>query len=97
MLGLALDVLSHEPGTAKRFMGAEMEMYGSTDEMMSEVIGTSGREAKESVRIEAVLEELVNGSLSERIAEAARLAAARHMVRKAQEVRSAVETELSAT
>ena len=74
-----------------------MEMYFSTDEMMSEAIGTAGREAKESVRIEAVLEELVNGSLSQRIAEASRLAAARHMVHEAQEVRSAVEMEISAT
>ena len=65
--------------------------------MMSEVIGTEGKEAGDSVLIETVLEELVNGSLSQRIAEAARLAAARHMVHEAQEVRSAVEAEISAT
>ena len=74
-----------------------MEMYCSTDEMMSEAIGTAGREAQESVRIDALLEDLVNGSLSQRIAEAARLAAARQMVQEAQEVRSAVEMEISAT
>lgn len=64
--------------------------------MMSEAIGTESKEAGDSVRIEEVLEELVNGSLSQRIAEAARLAAARHMVQEVQEVRSAVETEISA-
>ena len=74
-----------------------MKMYCSTDETMSEVIGTEGREANGSVRVEGILEELVNGSLSQRIAEAARLAASRHMVHEAQEVRSAVETEISAT
>ncbi len=78
-------------------MGAKIEMYGSTDEMMSEVIGTVGREAKGSVRIEGILKELVNGSLSQRIAEASRLAAARHMVQEAQEIRSAVEMEVSTT
>ena len=74
-----------------------MEMYCSTDEKMSELIGTAGREAKASVQVEGILEALVNGSLSQRIAEASRLAAARHMVHEAQEVRSAVETEISAT
>jgi len=71
-------------------------MYQSTNEMMSESTETDGREANESVLLETVLEELVNGSLSQRIVEAARLAAARHMVQEAQEVRSAVETEISA-
>ena len=70
-------------------------MYQSTNEMMSESTETDGREANESVLLETVLEELVNGSLSQRIVEAARLAAARHMVQEAQEVRSAVETEIS--
>jgi hypothetical protein len=78
-------------------MGAKMKIYRSTDETMSEAIWTAGREAKETVRIGAVLEELINGILSQRIAEAARLSAARHMVHAAQEVRSAVETEISAT
>ena len=64
--------------------------------MMSEVLGTEGKEAGDSFLIETVLEELVSGSLSQRIAEAARLAAACHMVHEAQEVRSAVETEISA-
>ena len=63
---------------------------------MSEAIRIAGREAGDSVRIEEVLEELVHGSLSQRIVEAARLAAARHMVQEVQEVRSAVETEISA-
>ena len=71
-------------------------MYRSTDEMMSQAISTEGTEAGDSVRIETLLEELINGSLSQRIAEAARLAAARHMVQEAQELRSAVETEISA-
>lgn len=72
-------------------------MFSSTDETMSDAIGNVGTEAQETVRIESVLEELVTGGLSQRIVEAARLASARHMVQEAQDVRSAVESEISAT
>lgn len=46
--------------------------------------------------MERVLASLTTGRLSERIADAARLAVAKHMVLTAQEMRSTVEAEDSA-
>ena len=46
-------------------------------------------------RIDSMLTDLLSGRLSQRIAEAATLAAARHMYQEAQEMRSQVEAEYS--
>ncbi len=46
-------------------------------------------------RIDSMLNDLVSGRLSQRIAEVAALAAARHMYQEAQEMRSTVEAEYS--
>jgi len=51
---------------------------------------TSGLEASE---VDVLLESLSEGRLAQRIAEASRLALARHMVLRAHEMRSAVGTE----
>ena len=50
----------------------------------------SGLEASE---VDALLDSLSEGRLAQRIAEASRLALARHMVLRAHEMRSAVGTE----
>ena len=54
---------------------------------------TSGLEASE---VDVLLESLSEGRLAQRIAEASRLALARHMVLTAQEMRSTVGTEFPA-
>lgn len=46
--------------------------------------------------IDSLLESMSNGQLAAKISKAARLATARHMLLKAQEMRSAVEAENSA-
>lgn len=51
----------------------------------------------EPSRIDSMLTELLSGRLSQRIAEAATLAAARHMYQEAQEMQSLVEAEYSTT
>ena len=79
------------------FRSQHTDMFCITKEMMSEAIGTESKETGDTVLIETVLEELVNSKLTQRIVEAARLAAARHMVQEAQEIQSAVETEVSVT
>ena len=53
----------------------------------------SGLEASE---VDGLLESLSEGRLAQRIAEASRLALARHMVIRAQQMRSAVGTEFPA-
>ena len=45
--------------------------------------------------IDSMLNDLISGRLSQRIAEAATLAAARHVYQEAQEMRSIVEAEYS--
>ena len=71
-------------------------MYRSTENMTAEASGIESKDVPSAVGLESVLEELSNGRLAQRIVKAARVAAARHKVQEAQEVRSAVETEISA-
>ncbi len=52
-------------------------------------------ETKANSDIDTLLEGLSNGNLADRIAQAARIAAARHMLLQSQEMQSAVEAEHS--
>lgn len=66
------------------------------DKQNSIVSNDAGRATEGSAGVDTLLESLADGRMGQRIADAARLAYARHMVCSAQEMRSAVEVEDSA-
>ena len=69
-------------------------MYAETNQ--DNTTGSSDRAVKDnSAEVDQLLEGLTDGQVGQRIIEAAHLAAARHMLSAAQEMRSAVEAETS--